>query len=66
MIAVDPSFQRRGVAAALTNWALDAMRVVGATLATVGTGGDPGHAPARHTYESAGFTPWPRCSTSGY
>jgi hypothetical protein len=27
--------------------------------ATVGTGGDPGHAPARRTYEAAGFTPWP-------
>lgn len=59
MIAVDPDHQRRGVASALTSWALEEMRRGGATLATVGTGGDPGHAPARRTYEAAGFTPWP-------
>ena len=23
------------------------------------TGADPGHAPARHVYEKAGFGPWP-------
>jgi hypothetical protein len=28
-------------------------------LAIVATGGDPGHAPARRTYEKAGFTPLP-------
>ena len=28
-------------------------------LVQLGTGGDPGHAPARHTYEKAGFTPLP-------
>jgi ribosomal protein S18 acetylase RimI-like enzyme len=59
MIAVDPSFQRRGVAGTLTEHALDEMRARGLTLATVGTGADPGHAPARRTYEAAGFTPWP-------
>jgi hypothetical protein len=32
---------------------------VGETLVQLGTGGDPGHAPARHTYEKAGFTPLP-------
>jgi ribosomal protein S18 acetylase RimI-like enzyme len=60
MIAVDPNFQRRGIASMLTNWALDEMRGHGATVATVGTGADPGHAPARRTYEAAGFTPWPQ------
>jgi ribosomal protein S18 acetylase RimI-like enzyme len=59
MIAVDPTYQRRGVAGTLTNLALDEMRARGLTLATVGTGADPGHAPARRTYEAAGFTPWP-------
>jgi ribosomal protein S18 acetylase RimI-like enzyme len=59
MIAVDPRYQRRGVASTLTNLALDEMRSRGLTLATVGTGADPGHAPARRTYEAAGFTPWP-------
>jgi len=35
------------------------MRSHGVTLATVATGADPGHGPARRTYESAGFMPWP-------
>lgn len=60
MIAVDPDFQRRGVASALTDFALQEMRRRGITLATVGTGGDPGHAPARRTYENAGFTALPQ------
>jgi hypothetical protein len=29
------------------------------TTAMVETGGDPGHAPARRTYEAAGFHPFP-------
>jgi hypothetical protein len=29
------------------------------TTVMVETGGDPGHAPARRTYESAGFRPFP-------
>ena len=28
-------------------------------MALVGTGGDPGHAPARRAYEQAGFTALP-------
>ncbi len=59
MIAVDPNHQRRGIASTLTSWALEEMNRRGATLATVATGADPGHAPARRTYEAAGFTPWP-------
>ena len=60
MIAVDPDSQRRGIATALTNLALDEMRARGLTLAIVATGGDPGHAPARATYEKAGFTACPQ------
>jgi ribosomal protein S18 acetylase RimI-like enzyme len=60
MIAVDPAFQRRGIASALTDFSLAEMRRRGLTLATVATGADPGHAPARRTYEAAGFTPWPQ------
>ena len=56
MIAVDPAFQRQGIARGLTDFALEEMRRRGMTLATVGTGGDPGHAPARRTYEQAGIT----------
>ena len=60
MIAVDPAMQRRGIGALLTDRALDEMRARGLDLAIVATGGDPGHAPARATYERAGFTPVPQ------
>ena len=56
MIAVDPPAQRRGVASALTTVALEWMRDAGMSVAMVETGGDAGHAPARATYEKAGFT----------
>lgn len=32
------------------------MRRSGMDIAAVGTGGDPGHAPARAAYEALGFT----------
>lgn len=60
MIAVDPAAQRQGIASTLTGFALDEMRARGITLAIVATGGDPGHAPARATYEKAGFTGCPQ------
>lgn len=56
IIGVDPDFQRRGIASRLTNHALDHMRRCGMDIAAVGTGGDPGHAPARAAYEALGFT----------
>ena len=59
MIAVDPDFQRRGIAAALTRHSLAWLKEAGMTTAVVDTGGDPGHAPARRTYESAGFRLFP-------
>jgi ribosomal protein S18 acetylase RimI-like enzyme len=59
MIAVDPAAQRRGVARRLTEHALAQLRAAACDLATVATGGDDGHAPARALYESAGFTPLP-------
>jgi ribosomal protein S18 acetylase RimI-like enzyme len=55
MIAVDPDYQGRGIGTALTNFALEWMKDAGMSIAMVETGGDPGHAPARHTYEKAGF-----------
>lgn len=60
MIAVEPTLQRRGIASALTGFALAVMQQRGMTLATVATGADPGHGPARRTYEKAGFTPIPQ------
>lgn len=59
MIAVDPDHQRRGIAGALTQHALGWFAEAGMTTVMVETGGDPGHAPARATYEAAGFRPLP-------
>jgi ribosomal protein S18 acetylase RimI-like enzyme len=59
MIAVDPGFQRRGIGMSLTNHSLAWLRQAGMTTVMVETGGDPGHAPARRTYESAGFQLFP-------
>jgi ribosomal protein S18 acetylase RimI-like enzyme len=59
MIAVDPAAQRTGVGRALTQHALQQIWEAGCRVAVVGTGGDPGHAPARALYESCGFTALP-------
>jgi ribosomal protein S18 acetylase RimI-like enzyme len=59
MIAVDPAHQRAGIGGALTDVAVRWFTDSGMTLAMVETGGDPGHAPARRTYERAGFTVLP-------
>ncbi len=53
--AVDPDYQRRGIAMALTDFAVAHMKAAGMEIAMVETGGDPGHAPARAAYEKAGF-----------
>lgn len=59
MIAVDPDFQRRGIATSLTNHSVDWFKNAGMSIVMVETGGDPGHAPARRAYEAAGFRLWP-------
>ena len=59
IIAVDPAHQRRGVGAALIEFAVERMREAGVRVAGVVTGGDPGHEPARRSYERAGFTALP-------
>jgi ribosomal protein S18 acetylase RimI-like enzyme len=56
MIGVDPHYQRRGISSQLTEFATAHMRSCGMDIAVVETGGDPGHAPARAAYETAGFT----------
>jgi len=54
--AVHPTHAGRGAGSALYDHALAALRSAGMALATVGTGGDPSHAPARRAYEKAGFS----------
>jgi GNAT superfamily N-acetyltransferase len=56
IIGVDPDYQRRGISSLLTEFATEHMRRRGMDIAVVETGGDPGHAPARAAYETAGFT----------
>jgi ribosomal protein S18 acetylase RimI-like enzyme len=53
---VHPDHGGKGIGAALYEHALAALKAAGMQLATVGTGGDPSHAPARRTYEKVGFS----------
>ncbi len=55
MIAVDPAVQGHGIGSALIDVACAWMKETGMSIAMIDTGGDPGHAPARHTYAKAGF-----------
>ena len=55
MIAVDPDYQHLGIGVAVIEFALNWMKAAGMSVAMVETGGDPGHVPARRTYEKLGF-----------
>lgn len=59
LLAVHPDHQNRGIGTALNVYVFDEMKARGMRLAVVGTGGDSGHAPARRTYEKAGYTGLP-------
>ncbi|NJP65204.1 GNAT family N-acetyltransferase [Streptomyces spiramenti] len=59
LLAVDPDHQGHSIGTALTEFATDWMREAGVSLVSIWTGGDPGHAPARRTYEKAGYTALP-------
>lgn len=59
IIAVDPSFQRRGVGRALLEFSFEWMRSRGLAMVMVETGGDRGHERSRAAYESAGFDRYP-------
>jgi ribosomal protein S18 acetylase RimI-like enzyme len=59
LLAVHPDYQNRGIGTELNTFALEKMKESGMKLAVVGTGGDPSHAPARRSYEKAGYTALP-------
>ena len=53
--AVMPEYKGRGIAGKLYEQVFEQFRIHGCTLATVLTGLDDGHAPARKAYEKMGF-----------
>jgi GNAT superfamily N-acetyltransferase len=59
MVAIDPSYQNRGLGTELTRVATDWIRDEGLPVAIISTGGDEGHAPARRAYEKAGYAAVP-------
>jgi len=59
LLAVHPEHQNQGIGTELNTFALQKLKDAGMKLAVVGTGGDEGHAPARRSYEKAGYTALP-------
>ena len=53
--SVHPGFQGRGIGTGMYEYVFERLRGLGMRFVEVGTGGDPGHAPARRAYEKAGF-----------
>ena len=54
--AVHPEQAGLGIGTVMYRFAVARMKEGGMQVATVATGGDPSHAPARRAYEKAGFT----------
>ncbi|MGY6564490.1 MAG: N-acetyltransferase family protein [Halomonadaceae bacterium] len=54
--AVDPVHSGQGVGTLMYEFALSRMKAAGMRAATVATGADESHAPARHAYEKVGFS----------
>ncbi len=59
LLAVHPDAQGRGIATTLNRFAFDRSQEASMAYVVVATADDPGHAPARRSYERAGFTPMP-------
>lgn len=53
--AVKPSFSGQGIGTKMYDFAITQMRLAGMRVATVATGGDESHAPARRAYQKSGF-----------
>jgi ribosomal protein S18 acetylase RimI-like enzyme len=58
-MAVHPQYQNRDIGTELNSAALQRMKAAGMRLAQVSTGGAEVQAPARRSYEKAGFTALP-------
>ena len=56
LLAVHPECHNLGIGTELNTVALEQMKAAGMVMAVVGTGGEEGHAPARRSYEKAGYT----------
>lgn len=54
--AVDPGQAGQGIGTHMYQFALARLKTAGMQVATVSTGGDASHAPARRAYAKAGFT----------
>jgi ribosomal protein S18 acetylase RimI-like enzyme len=54
---VHPDHAGKGIGTRMYEFAMARMKKSGMAVATVGTGGDPSHLPARRAYEKAGFGP---------
>jgi len=59
LLAVHPEYQNRGIGTQLNTFVLQQMKANGVKLAIISTGGDESHAPARRSYEKAGYTALP-------
>jgi ribosomal protein S18 acetylase RimI-like enzyme len=59
LLGTHPEYQNLGIGTELNRFALERMKECGMDMAEVETGGDPSHAPARRSYEKAGYTGLP-------
>lgn len=55
LIAVSAEYQNLGIGTELNTFALQKFKESGMKMAFLSTGGDEGHAPARRSYEKAGY-----------
>lgn len=53
--AVHPDYSGQGMGTEMYKFAREKMKISGMLVATVATGGDPSHEPARRAYEKSGF-----------
>lgn len=53
--ALDPEYGGQGLGTQMYEFAVEKMKEAGMKVATVATGGDPAHLPARKAYRNAGF-----------